>query len=107
MEERPGLGHLKPGDLIKVDPVDWQGTDDQERRRVVLTAVPAPIDKVTNPVVASLKKDEVGLCIAVTLVENSSTTRGIWQQRGQHVEALVLFGTRLGWNEAQCFSVVE
>ena len=97
---------MKPGDLVIVDPADWAEGDEQHRR-VVLTAIPAPFDKESNRVTAQLQKDEMGLVIAITLVENASTKRGRWDgPRGTHVEALVLFGTRLGWNDAQCFSVI-
>jgi hypothetical protein len=101
--------HLKPGDLIQVDPADW-AEGDEDFRRIVLTATPGSIDKQTNPVTASLQKGEVGLVIAVTLIKNTSRDRrrSDWRlERGNHLEVLALFGSRLGWNDAMCFSVVS
>ena len=96
---------MKPGDLIKVDPVDW-ADGDEGTRRVLLTAVPtAEMDPKMNPVTGTLYKDEIGLAIAVVFVDRKPTSK--WECGGKSLEVLALFGERLGWNSALCFSVVE
>ena len=91
---------MKPGDLVRVDPVD---RDVDTGARVMLMKRPDTF-REDNPTTGSLELDEVGLLIA--LVEVETDVKDGWQVGGKHLEALVLFGQRLGWNSAMCFSVV-
>jgi hypothetical protein len=92
---------MLPGSLIKVDPVD-RGTE-TGGNRVVLLKRPEPFTP-DNPTVGTVELDEVGLLIAVVEVETDAADG--WAAGGKHLEALVLFGTRLGWNSLLCFSEV-
>ena len=92
---------MKPGDLIRVDPVD-RGTE-TSGNRVVLMKKPDTF-RDDNPTTGTLELDEVGLLIALVEVETDANDG--WQVGGKHLEALVLFGQRLGWNSALSFSVV-
>lgn len=94
---------MKPGDLIKVDPVDWKKTDEKFGRRILLTKLPEPIENPGNAITGRLVKDEVGIVVATQTIETHP--RDGWQLEGKHLEVLVLFGERLGWNSSQCFSL--
>lgn len=86
---------MTPGDLIKVDPTDGSS-------HVVLTKLPEPFH-ADNQTLVRLERDEIGLLLALIIVETD--VKDGWECGGKHLEALVLFGQRLGWNNAMCFSV--
>jgi len=95
---------LKPGDPVKVDPVDGTLTDVWLLKQPGVQMRPFRGAKQINPVVGSVARGEVGLLIALIEVEREGRDGAVG---GRSIEACVLFGTRFGWNDAQCFSSIE
>lgn len=93
---------MKPGDLVRVDPVDWDGTH-KLTNHIVLKAMPGRYNSVTNPFTAQLVENEIGLIIAIVFVKNE---RHRLKVTGKSLEVCTLFGNRLGWTDARHFSVL-